>query len=238
METIESTKNKMVFSAKIEESLANAIRRYVHEIPVLAIDEVEIHQNGSPLYDETLAHRIGLVPLKMAKGYKEDTEVKFSIKKKGPGYVYSGDIKSEAEVVYDKIPLTLLKENQEIDVKGTAKLGKGSYHTKHAPGFMFYRNSAEISLPKKMTDEVRKICPSSQVKEKGEKVVIKDNQAKPLVDLCQAIAEKNKESVEVKFDEELIISVESFGQLDSKEIFKESVEHLKKDLQFFAKQIK
>lgn len=81
METIESTKNKIIFSAEIEESLANAIRRYVHEIPVLAIDEVEIHQNGSPLYDETLAHRIGLVPLKMTKSYKEDSEIKFSIKK-------------------------------------------------------------------------------------------------------------------------------------------------------------
>ena len=67
METIEKTENKLIFSAKIEDTLANAIRRYVHEILVLAVDEVEIHQNGSPLYDETLAHRIGLVPFKMSK---------------------------------------------------------------------------------------------------------------------------------------------------------------------------
>jgi DNA-directed RNA polymerase alpha subunit len=174
----------------------------------------------------------------MDKSYKEDSEIKVSIKKKGPGYIYSGDIKSDAEVVYDKIPLTLLKEDQEIDLKGVAKLGKGSYHTKHAPGFMFYRNVAEVSLPKKVAEEIRKVCPSSQIKEKGDKIVVTDNQAKPLVDLCQAIAEKNKESVEVKFGDELIITVESFGQLASKEIFKESIEHLKKDLQAFSKQIK
>jgi len=238
METIEKTENKLIFSAKIEDTLANAIRRYVHEILVLAVDEVEIHQNGSPLYDETLAHRIGLVPFKMSKDYKEDSELKVSIKKKGPGYVYSGDIKGEAEVVYDKIPLTLLKENQEIDVKATAKLGKGSYHTKHSPGFMFYRSSAEIILPKKLSDEINKVCPISQVKSKGENIVVKDDGAKPLVDLCQAIAEKNKESVETKFGDELIITVESFGPMAPKEIFKESVEQLKKDLQSFSKQIK
>lgn len=238
MEGIEVTKNKIVFSTKMENALANAIRRYVYEIPILAVDEVEINQNGSPLYDETLAHRIGLVPLKMSKEYKEDSEIKIKMKKKGAGYVYSGDIKTDAEIVYDKIPLTLMKEDGEVDLIGVARLGKGNYHSKYLPGFIFYRNSAEIILPKKLSEEINAVCEKSQIKEKGENIVVKDNLAHPVLDVCQAIAEQNKTSVETKYEEELIFTVESFGQLEPKEIFKESISHLKKDLQTLSKQFK
>ena len=71
MKIINKKNNQMTFSAEIDESLANAIRRYVDQIPILAIDEVEISKNDSPLYDETVAHRIGLIPLKMEKTISE-----------------------------------------------------------------------------------------------------------------------------------------------------------------------
>jgi len=45
MKVIDKKKNQITFSAEIDESLANAIRRYVGHIPVLAIDEVEIIKN-------------------------------------------------------------------------------------------------------------------------------------------------------------------------------------------------
>ncbi len=238
METIQTKENQTTFIAKINETLANSIRRYVNEIQVLAIDEVEIHQNGSPLYDETLAHRIGLVPFKTEKDYKEDTEIKISIKKKGPGIVYSGDIKSDAKIVYDKIPLTLLKANQEMDIKGTARLGKGSYHTKYSPGFIFYRHATEITLDKSLLNEIKKACPNNEIKEKGDKIIVMDNRVKEVCDLCEGIAEKNKKTAEVKIGDELIITIESFGQIETKEIFKKSIEALKKDLQDFSKKIK
>jgi len=64
MKIIEKNKEKLRFVAEINEELTNALRRYANQIPVLAIDEVEISMNDSPLYDETVAHRLGLIPLK------------------------------------------------------------------------------------------------------------------------------------------------------------------------------
>jgi len=51
MKIIQKTREKVIFSCEIEESLANALRRSIDEIPILAVDEVEIHKNDSVLYD-------------------------------------------------------------------------------------------------------------------------------------------------------------------------------------------
>ena len=77
MKSIEKKENQITFGADIDESLANAIRRYISEIPILAVEEIEIYKNDSPLYDETIAHRIGLIPLKMEKSMAEKTEIIF-----------------------------------------------------------------------------------------------------------------------------------------------------------------
>ncbi len=67
MKIIKKSDDKLVFCTEISENLANALRRSVNSIPIMAIDSVEIAKNDSPLYDEALSHRIGLVPIKMPK---------------------------------------------------------------------------------------------------------------------------------------------------------------------------
>ncbi|KAI9637229.1 DNA-directed RNA polymerase [Dioszegia hungarica] len=48
----------------VEGGLANALRRVViADVPTIAIDQVLFMQNTSPIPDEMLAHRLGLVPL-------------------------------------------------------------------------------------------------------------------------------------------------------------------------------
>ena len=53
----------------IDVSIANALRRVmIAEVETLAIDLVEVTENDTVLFDEFLAHRLGLVPFRHKKG--------------------------------------------------------------------------------------------------------------------------------------------------------------------------
>ena len=72
--------DKLIIRSEISESLANAIRRSVSEVSTLAISEVEIFKNDSALYDEMLAHRVGLVPI-VNEHVTDKTEIEFKLSK-------------------------------------------------------------------------------------------------------------------------------------------------------------
>lgn len=234
MEKIKENENKIVFKAEIEENLANAIRRSVYGVPVSAVDEVEISKNDSALYDETIAHRIGLIPLKQSS----KKEGKLKLKSKKEGFVYSGEMEGDVKIVYDKIPITLLGKGQEVELTAKTKQGTASEHSKFLPGLFFYRTVLEIALDKDVAEKVKQIVPEVEVSVKGNKAIIIDNKEKQIADVCEGLCEKEGKDIEVKPGKELIISIESFGQMNVKDIFTKSVEVLKKELEDFAKKIK
>src|SRR3989344_7648064 len=124
---------KFVFKG-INSVIANTLRRLiVNEVPTMAIDVVEFNKNNSALYDETIAHRLGLVPLttdlksyNLPKGCKcegkgcESCQLKLVLKAKGPGFVYSSELKSQdpkVKPVFDKIPIVKLLKDQELVIE-------------------------------------------------------------------------------------------------------------------------
>ena len=236
MKKIEKTESQIIFTAEIGETIANSIRRYINQVPVLAVDEIEISKNDSALYDETVAHRIGLIPLKMDTAAKKPKKLKLDAKKEG--MVYSRELKGSPAVVYKNIPITTLNNTQELQLVATVKAGKGSEHSKFSPGLMFYRNVAEIIIDKEFYEEIRKVCPGAEIQEKGNKIIIIDNKKREIADVCEGIANKNKKKAEINPISELIITVESFGQISVEDIFKKAIETLKKDLTSVAKEIK
>jgi DNA-directed RNA polymerase subunit D len=233
MKILKKQGNRIVLRTKISESLANAIRRGVFEISTNSIDEVDISKNDSALYDETVAHRIGLIPLKYKKG-----DYKIKLKSKGPGYVYSGDIKGDVEVVYDKMPITLLKEGQEVEIKGITREGTGKEHSKFLPGIIYYKNVFEISFDNSLVEKIKENFPEIKINERGNKATVIDDDEKSYLDFIEGLSEKEKKEYEIKDTDEIVMVVESFGQLKVEDILKKSIDILKKELEEVSKKVK
>jgi len=217
LKNYDKKQGKISFITDMSISLANAIRRSVLEIPVMAIDEVEIIKNDSALYDEILAHRSGLIPIKtdLVK------ETKFKLKETGPKIVYSTDLKPPVGTDY-KLPLIILDEGQEVELIANAKLGKGIEHIKYSPGLVYYKHN----LDPEILDFV-------EIDEFG-KIFYNDEEFKDKL-LSEEQINKIKEIKEIN---ELVFNIESWGQIEVKEIFSKSVNVLDKNLQELNKLLK
>lgn len=210
---INKSEEKISIKTDINFSLANAIRRSVNYIPVLAVDSLEISKNDSALYDEIIAHRVGLIPLKNEKlklakecGCEKEEgcgkcSTKFKLSVQGPCMVYSTDLDPKTEIKY-KMPITLLAKDQELEFVATAKMGIGVEHAKFSPGMIYYRYFED--LEKEDDESFNKLVESSK-------------------------KEENKE---------LTLFIESWGQMSAKEIFIESIGVLGEEIKELIKQIK
>jgi len=149
VKVISKTKKAVKFElSETSPAFANALRRTIlNKVQVMAIDKVRINKNSSALYNEVLAHRLGLVPLSFEPdAYKEGETVVLSLKAAGPGTVYSGEMKSQDPKVAPidaKIPIAKLLAGQEIDLECVARLGSGSEHARWQPAIVGYQYKSE-----------------------------------------------------------------------------------------------
>lgn len=122
-------------------SFANLIRRFgMGQVPVFAIDRVTFYENGSAMFDEYLAHRLGQIPLLSDSGRATD-EVGFTLEATGPSTVYSREMKStdaKIKAAVADIPLLKLLEGQNIRLEAKARRGIGRTHAKYQPGLISY----------------------------------------------------------------------------------------------------
>lgn len=216
LQNYDKEKQKISFVTDMSISLANAVRRSVLEIPVMAIDEVEIAKNDSALFDEILAHRIGLVPIKTEKISAK--QIKFKLKEIGPKTVYSSDIKPSVGTPY-KLPIVILDEGQEIQLVANAGLGIGNDHVKYCPGLIYYKHNVDSDIIDYVhVDEDGKVnYDEKELKEKQ----VSDEQMNKIKNLGKV--------------DELVFNIESWGQIEVKKIFTEAIEVLDKNLKELGK---
>ncbi|MFC1454611.1 DNA-directed RNA polymerase subunit D [Candidatus Undinarchaeota archaeon] len=144
----EKTNDKILFQLEgVSTAFANALRRaMMASVPTYAVENVVFIQNSSVLYDEIIAHRLGLIPLKSDLPgdlllSKKSQIIKFTLDKKGPGTVYSSDLKTKDKVVkpvFDDIPIVLLSDGQMLTFEAEATLGTGKEHAKWQPTTVCY----------------------------------------------------------------------------------------------------
>jgi DNA-directed RNA polymerase subunit D len=235
MEMIKNTAEEITFKTDINVSLANAIRRSVGEVPTLAIVEADIYKNDSALYDEIIAHRLGLISLKNQKMKKDDV-IEFKLKAKGKGdgeMLLAGEMGDD--VVYPETPIVLLADGQNLELVARAKAGKGIDHAKFMPGLAYYKHLPTIKLSGEGEKQTELVSLYPEVFEMyGEKVRVKDAWK------CDLDNEDMEEypGVEISFGGNLIFSIESWGQIEAKKIFVEACKALKDNLSEVSKAVK
>ncbi len=246
---------------KIEDTnvyFVNSLRRIMlSELPKLAIHDVIVYDNTSPLFDEIISHRLSLIPLPtdlQLLVYKEDCKckgkgcpsctVRYTLSKEGEGVVYSGDLQPENEswaIKEDKIPIVELSKNQRIILEVEANLGKGTDHAKwqivQAPS---YKLEPTIETDKKRMDEVKefiKQLPKDLVELNGNKLEMKDVAKLPVLE--SYINKEKVDYITVKRDpSKITFSFETDGSLNAKDALKESVDILAKKYEELGKLLK
>ena len=136
--------------------LVNGIRRACYtDVPVMAVEYVEVFDNNTVLYDEIIAHRLAMIPLTSSEAlekYKRPEECSESDisdtscyavlrleVETGPGeerMVVSGDLEPldpDVRPVYSNMPIVLMAPEQRLRLQAYARLGYGKEHAKWMP---------------------------------------------------------------------------------------------------------
>jgi len=239
----------------VSTSFANMLRRaMISEVPTLAIEDVRIYDNTSVLFDEMLAHRLGLIPLRTdLKVYKPRSEctcegagcsactATYTLSVEGPKTVYSSDLipqDPDAAPAEEKIPIIDLAKEQKIVLEAYAIVGTGKEHAKwQATTACGYKNYPEITIDERCDgcgmciDE----CPRG-VLEAGQGKVRVIGGRQELCSLCKLCERAclaggigTEPAIHIGADaERFIFVVESDGSMPVREIIERALQYIQK----------
>ncbi|MFP4118746.1 MAG: DNA-directed RNA polymerase subunit D [Candidatus Woesearchaeota archaeon] len=231
----EKSDEKLIFTLKdVTSAYANTLRRLmVGEVPTMAIEDVTFDKNDSILYDEILAHRLGLVVFKTdLESYNMTSvcqcegagcaqcQLKVTLSAEGPKTVYAKDLKSadpNVKPIYPNTVLVRLLEGQKLEFEAIATLGTGKEHSKWNPGLVWYYHDSTIKVDNKHKDfqKFKDRYPPQIFNKNGE--IEKGRISTP--QLIDAVMDVNPEIVDVSLDRSaFVFHVESFGAMPAQEI--------------------
>ena len=235
-------------------AFANAFRRaMIGEVPTLAIEDVRIYDNTSAFFDEMLAHRLGLIPIKTDLSTYSTQEnctcggagcpgctVTFTLSVEGPKTVLSSDLipqDPKATPVYDNIPIVKLAKGQKLVVEARAILNTGREHAKWQPTLVCgYKNYPVVSISEtcdacgNCVDE----CPREVLAAKGKKVEVAEGKL-PDCSMCRlceracmasGIGDEPAITISAENDRYIFV-VESDGSLPVKEIMERALQYIR-----------
>ncbi|MFH0710979.1 MAG: DNA-directed RNA polymerase subunit D [Candidatus Aenigmatarchaeota archaeon] len=240
IQVLSKDEREISFSVEdISAAFANELRRIMmNEVETMAVEWVDFRKNDSSLPDELVANRIGQIPITFdQKAYNTPEEcecegkgcvncqVEFVLKKKGPGIVYSSEMKTKAkdvQPVFDKIPIVELFEGEELQFEAIAQLGTGKKHVKWQAAIVGYRNPQTVTIDTKMVEgevcrkAIEKYAKKS-LKDAKDKIVITDAQTANLV--MQAVDICPPDTIKSEFSENtFVFDVESASGLEPEKI--------------------
>ena len=247
---------------------ANALRRtMLSDVPKMAIDEVEFHlgpidvdgkefESITPLFDEIIAHRLGMVPVptdyelfttreKCTCGGEgcPSCRVMYSLNKHGPCTVLSGDLQplgdATLKVKDEDIPIVELADGQSVLIYAYAVMGTARKHVKWQAAFGVgykYLPVIDVDASKLDEDSVQEVaaqCPKKVFDVEDGKLVAK----RPLdCSLCGTCTEnEGKGAITVKGDDtNFFFKFETDGSLTAKQVLDKAAEILSQESKDFA----
>ena len=241
--------NEMIFIVRdAEVPFINAIRRVAMvNVPKIAIEDVNIIVNDSAMFNEVLAHRLGLTPLVsdldalegLSLPEDDDWEefsngIMFYLKEVGPKVVYSKDLKSSdsrIKPVYDTIPLVKLKEGEKLDIEAVAKVGYGKEHAKWIPTTVCaYKQYPEITFNEdvEIDYDCAQACPRGILKsdKRSKKIkIVEEHENSPLIGveecaMCKSCVRASDNGyINIGFrPNDFIFRIETDGAMPPKEV--------------------
>ncbi len=227
-------------------SLVNALRRAIlNDVNTVAIDDVTIYKNTSSMYDEVLALRLGLIPIKTVPELnKKGKEFTFKLNESGPKTVYASDLKpsdDDVRPIYEKMLLMRLNEGEKIELEAKAVFGSGKEHAKFAPAHVTYHFQPVITTTKKEirgSNKIASLCPVDILDGSDNKLSVKKGQLNKCI-LCNACEDfAGEDVIKISSDpSKIILNIESWGQLDYKEILTEAAENLETEAKELIKSL-
>ena len=274
IEIIEMAERKAKFILKNSSpAMANALRRtLLSDIPKMAIDKVEFHlgpimddsgkeyESVTPLFDEIIAHRLGMIPVPTDLelfGFQEDCacggegcpncSIMYSLNKIGPCTVLSGDLmplgNPDLKVKDEFIPIVELTDGQAVLIYAHAKMGTAKQHVKWqvCNGVGYSYMPVITVVPEKAGDEdALKIVQESKSDvfaiEDGKIVVKNPINCSDYIDTIDRLTEMG--AIEVHGDEsQFIFKFETDGSLTAQQALDKAVEILADEAKDFKAQI-
>jgi len=245
-------------------AFANAFRRaMIGEVPSLAIEDVRIYDNTSALFDEMLAHRLGLIPIKTdlsvystqaacscgGAGCPGCTAT-YTLSVEGPRMVTSSDLIPQdpgAAPVYDNIPIVKLTKGQKLVIEARAVLNIGREHAKWQPTLVCgYKNHPVVTISD-VCDACGMCveeCPRDILEVKGKKVQVAEGKlpdcsmCKLCERACLASGIGDVPAIRITAEpDRFIFVVEGDGSLPAKEIMNRALLYIREQSEELEKQL-